>query len=107
MEQGTDRECAAVRREWRALERERRLTTRLLAGVALVFGGVVAALVFAGLPLEACVYTYGLRADSCSTTAVSAAGRVALAAVAAAALVGGAWLAAGSARRLRAGRHPR
>lgn len=106
MERGTDEELAAVSREWRALERERRLTTRLLVGVSLVFVGVVAGLLLAGLPLEACVYTYGLEPDSCATGTLGLLGQTALFAVAAGALAGGAWLSWESLRGLRGdGRH--
>lgn len=106
MERGTDEELAAVSREWRALERERRLTTRLLAGVSLVFVGVVATLVLVGLPLEACVYAHGLYAENCATGRLGVLGQLALLGVAAGALATGTWLSWGSLRGLRGnGRH--
>ncbi|GGN99809.1 MULTISPECIES: hypothetical protein [Haloarcula] len=41
MERGTDRERAAVRDRWEAMERQRTLTTDLLAGLSLVAAGAI------------------------------------------------------------------
>jgi hypothetical protein len=106
MERGTDEELDAVSREWRALAYERRLTTRLLVGVSLVFVGVVAALVLVGLPLEACVYAHGLYAENCTTGRLGLLGQLALLGVATGSLAVGGWLSWGSLRGLRGdGRH--
>lgn len=106
MERGTDEELAAVTREWQTLERERRLTTRLLVGVSLVFVGAVAMLVFAGLPLEVCIYSYGLQPDACTTGTLGIVGQTLLFGLGAGALGAGAWLSWRSVRKLRGnGRH--
>lgn len=90
MERGTERERAAVRARWAALERRERRARRLLLGTALLAAAPILLLLVAAVPTEACVAAAGTR--PCRFVAPSAPGLVALVLVAAAATAAGGWL---------------
>jgi hypothetical protein len=64
MERGTDREAAAVRARWTALEARRRRTNRLLAGVLGIGAGLL--LVLFSLATRVCLFTPGGVASQCT-----------------------------------------
>jgi hypothetical protein len=90
MERGTERERAAVRARWAALERRERRARRLLVGTALLATAPVLLLLVAAMPTEACVAAAGAR--TCRIVAPGAPGLVALVVVTAAATAVGGWL---------------
>lgn len=65
MERGTPGERAAVRERWAAIERRRRLATRLVASVFLLTGGVVALLVAGASGRQICLVGRGLPGVAC------------------------------------------
>ncbi|WP_255195102.1 hypothetical protein [Halorarius litoreus] len=93
MERGTDEELAAVRREWRALERQRRVATHLLYGLTLLFGGLSVLLFLTVQPQEWCLYSYSPQPDSCTTVRLGTVFRAVLVGLALVALAAGGSIA--------------
>lgn len=97
MERGTERERAAVRARWAAMERTERRARRLLVGTALLAVAPVLMLLAVAAPIEACTTAVGLAA-SCRLVVLGAPGAAALVLLTVATAAGGAWFCFGPAR---------